>query len=93
MIFNPDDPAPPGREYPVRNEESGSYGALGIIIVMGALAIGAYYLLGNRPASVAIMAPNQIETTGSAPASVSPQPSGPTLGRDCIQTSDPQACN
>jgi hypothetical protein len=77
MTFNPDDPAPPNREYPVRDEGIRNGGAFGIIIVMVAIAIVGYYWLDNRPVT-----PDQVETTGSAPASVLPQSPPLTLGRD-----------
>jgi hypothetical protein len=38
MSFNPDDPGPQNREYPVREEGRGNGGTFGIIIVMAAMA-------------------------------------------------------
>jgi len=89
MAFNPDGPAPPNREYPVRDEESRSDGVLGFILI-AAICIGLFYMLDDRPTLTASPNPNQIETTGSAQTSALP---APAPGRDCIQTTDPQVCH
>ena len=50
MTFNPDDPAPPNREYPVQDERMGNGGAFGIIVMMAVVAIAGFYWLQSRPA-------------------------------------------
>jgi hypothetical protein len=58
MTFDPSEPVPP-------NRNGGNVGAFGLIAMIAAIAIGAYYWLGNRPAT-----PDQVETTGSAPPAI-----------------------
>ncbi len=65
MTFNPDDLAPPNQEYLVRDEESGSYGALGFILAIAAICLGLYFMLNNGPTSTASPIPNRIETTNA----------------------------
>ena len=87
MTFNPDDPAPPNREYPVQDERMGNGGAFGIIVMMAVVAIAGFYWLQSRPAI-----PDQAETTGSAPSSALPQSPQLAPGHDCVQAPDPQVC-
>jgi hypothetical protein len=89
MTSNPDDPAPPSPEYPFREqriENGGTFGLI-IMIVSTGIAIAGYHWLDNRT-----VAPQEVETTGSASASALPHSPSPTSGRDCIQSPDPLVC-
>jgi hypothetical protein len=61
MTFDSSEPDPP-------NRNGGNVGAFGLIIMIAAIAIGAYYSLDNGQVTR-----DQIEAKGSAPPALLPQ--------------------